>query len=277
MVLLNMLSNMPELDLTVAHYEHGIRADSDLDRQLVERAAAQCRLPFIYEHGHLGAHASEAAARTARYAFLRRVRDQVGAQAIITAHHQDDLLETAIINLLRGTGRKGLSALQSTDEIIRPLLGTTKAQLYEYAGRHPEIIWHEDNTNQDDRYLRNYVRHNILKGLGPANHALLLDYIWRAADSNPIIDAMLLHSISEHSADGAVDRRWFTMLPHDVSGEVMAAWLRASGIREFDRKLINRLVIGAKVAQAAKHFDINAAYLLKVGKADLQLLQRSPS
>src|SRR5260221_102633 len=108
MALLDMLVVLPGLELVVAHFERGIRADSDQDRQLVAATAARYGLPFVFMRGNLGAGVSEAAARTARYAFLGRVRGAHNAGAIITAHHQDDVIETALINLVRGTGSRGL-------------------------------------------------------------------------------------------------------------------------------------------------------------------------
>lgn len=274
MVLLDMLSRMPKLQLTVAHFEHGIRKDSDSDRLLVEQAAARYKLPFIYEHGNLGENASEAMARQARYAFLRRVQEKVQAFGIITAHHQDDLVETAVINMLRGTGRKGLSSLQSGEGIVRPLLQYTKQQIYEYAAQHPEIVWSEDNTNEGDRYLRNYVRHHIIPGLGEKGRAQFLGYVEHAAEMNALIDALLLETITAHIANGELNRYWFIMLPHAVSCEAMAAWLRLSSIREFDRKTIERLVVAAKLAAAGKRQDINAGYLLEVGKYGLRIKPR---
>src|SRR5437764_343012 len=111
--LLDMLARSDDLKLVVAHFDHGIRKDSAKDRKFVEDLAKNYDLPFVYEEGHLGSGTSEAVARGARYDFLHRVKKSHGAQAIITAHHQDDVLETAIINLLRGTGRKGLTSLTS--------------------------------------------------------------------------------------------------------------------------------------------------------------------
>ena len=87
MVLLDVLAQVPGLQLVIAHFEHGVREDSDEDLQLVESAAKHYDLPFIYERGNLGPTASEAVARAARYAFLRRVREQHAADAIVTAHH----------------------------------------------------------------------------------------------------------------------------------------------------------------------------------------------
>lgn len=270
MVLLDLLCQRSDIKLIVAHYEHGIREDSDQDRRLVEEAAATRDLTFIYEHGELGSGASEALAREHRYAFLRRAREQYNAQGIITAHHQDDLIETAIINLLRGTGRKGLSSLRSTDELLRPLLDYSKKQIIAYAVEHA-ITWHEDSTNGNEAYLRNYIRQSIVPKLGQKGRKSLLDYINKAADINPVIDDLLLHHLGKQQAAGSINRKWFIMLPYDVSCEVMAAWLRSNTITEFDKRAINRLVVAAKVAMPGKVIEVNTGYKLKVGKTTLQL------
>src|SRR5438445_4950610 len=99
-VLLDILAKRDDLELAVAHFDHGIREDSVEDRHFVEGLAKNYGLPFIYEEGSLGPKSSEAEAREARYKFLRQAQKKAGAKAIITAHHQDDLLETAILNML---------------------------------------------------------------------------------------------------------------------------------------------------------------------------------
>src|SRR5688572_27728765 len=113
MVLLHLLSQHSQSELIVAHFDHGIRPDSAEDRKLVEKTAKKYGLEFVYREGELGPGASEAEAREARYGFLQIIKVKHNAKAIVTAHHQDDMLETAIINMLRGTGRKGLSSLVS--------------------------------------------------------------------------------------------------------------------------------------------------------------------
>jgi tRNA(Ile)-lysidine synthetase-like protein len=276
MALLDMLSNTEGLQLVVAHFEHGIREDSDQDRELVEEAARRYALPFVFERGHLGAGASEAVAREARYVFLRRIMKERGASAIITAHHQDDLLETAVLNIVRGTGRKGLSSLHSGDDLIRPLLHLPKQAIVEYAQSN-NISWREDSTNENDRYLRNYVRRTVLPRLDSSTKQQLLAYIQKAQATNPLIDDLLAEDLRQHMSEDGVDKGWFIMLPYDVSCEVMATWLRHTGVREFDRKTIQRLVVLSKVAQPGKAGDVNAEYQLKVGKTTLSLSLRSPS
>lgn len=204
MVLLDVLRRKPHLKLIVAHFDHGIRDDSAEDRKLVQRIARSHGLPFVYGHGSLGAGASEDAARQARYAFLRKVRDASGARAIVTAHHEDDLLETAVLNLLRGTGRRGLTSIQTSPHLHRPLLVMTKPQLIDYARQH-NLMWREDSTNQDLQYRRNVVRHELLTKLEPARRKVFLTHIRRLHEINRELDDHLvnyLHMQSEKKSFG---------------------------------------------------------------------------
>lgn len=146
---------------TVAHFDHGIREDSGADARFVEGLAQKYNLPFELGQAKLGPKASEEAARKARHAFLHSVRKKHQTEQIATAHHHEDVIETAIINLLRGTGRRGMSSLQYTTLYSRPLIKWSKKQIYEYATEH-RLEWVEDPTNVSDTYLRNRVRHRLV-------------------------------------------------------------------------------------------------------------------
>lgn len=270
MVLLDVLRQLPGVELTVAHFDHGIRPDSAEDRKLVERIVQKYGLPFVSEAGNLGASTSEAAARTARYSFLRRVQKQLGAQAVVTAHHQDDLLETTIFNLLRGTGRKGLASLGSHDGLVRPFLHVQKQEILTYAQKH-HVLWREDSTNQNEAYTRNYIRKNIVPRLGETGKKTLLEHIAQAVVSNQEIDELLSALVPKNN----IGRAWFIALPHALAREVMATCLRENGVRDFDRKLLERLVTAAKTAAPGKVADINKAWILRVEKAYLQISRRA--
>ena len=257
----------------VAHYDHGIREDSKLDRELVQKLARKYNLPFVYDQGNLGPKASEATAREARYAFLNKVKDSVGAQAIITAHHQDDVLETAIINLLRGTNRKGLSSLQSRTDIVRPLLNIPKREIIKYAKTH-KLNWREDSTNQDTKYLRNHIRCNILPKFSGAQKAQLLKHIAELNQTNKKIDNALVAQFLVQPSVNELDRRWFIELPHAVAREVLASWLRQRGLTTVDKKKLEQLVIAAKTLTKGKRSDINSRYYMLVEKDKLVLVER---
>lgn len=269
-VLLHALRSQSGVGLVVAHFDHGIRPDSAADRSFVQKMAKDHALPFFYEEGRLGPGASEAAARAARYDFLGRVRNETAARAVVTAHHRDDVLETAIINLLRGSGRKGLTALAARPGLERPLLDVPKSDVMDHARTHG-LEWREDSTNRDTDYLRNYVRHRLLPRFGADGRARLWDIINDLRATNAELDSMLTDLLSDRQLSGRLDRDWFASLPHGVAKETMAAWLRGSGRRDFDGKALERLVVAAKTGRPGKVFDVSKGFGLKVTAHDLAL------
>ncbi len=272
-VLLDMLTKYPGIKLIVAHFDHGIRSDSAEDRRFVQQLAMQHNLPFTFSEGKLGPRASEDQARRARHNFLQQVRSAADARAVIFAHHQDDAIETAIINLLRGTGRKGLSSLRERDGIARPLLHVTKRQLRAYALANG-LEWREDSTNSDIAYLRNYVRHKLLPRFTIAQRQKLLELVGAMATTNQQIDTQIINYLHTQPSHEVLSRRAFVHLPHAVAREVMASWLRHQGIRGFDSKAIERLVVAAKTAKPGTFTDALLGYSMRIGKDQL-ILQAS--
>ena len=157
MVLLDALSKMSKLDLVIAHFDHGIRDDSAGDAVFVGELAEKYGLPFEIKREELGKNVSEEKARIRRYKFLREVAEKYDAK-LVTAQHSDDAIETIAINLSRGTGWRGLAAMDS--DIIRPLINMTKAEIISYAKKN-HLSWREDSTNASDNYLRNRLRHKL--------------------------------------------------------------------------------------------------------------------
>lgn len=263
-------SGKPTSKLIVAHYDHGIRPESAEDRKLVQTMAEAYGLQFVYDEGGLGPEASEAVARLARYKFLNRVMKASNSRAIITAHHQDDLIETAILNLLRGTGRKGLTSLSSRSSLRRPALHIPKQALIDYA-KDQGLVWHEDSTNTDAKYLRNYVRQYILPKIDADSQQKLRDIITKLQMQNHELDRALVNVLHMQSKSGKIDRSWFNQLPHSVAKEVMATWLRASGWTKINRPGLEKLVVAAKVASPGKVFELSKNQSMKVGTKYLAL------
>jgi tRNA(Ile)-lysidine synthase len=272
MVLLNLLQDRPGIHLTVAHFDHGIREDSVADRRLVEQAAKFYGLPFVYHEGRLGERGSEATARQARYEFLRTVQKAAGAQAIITAHHQDDVLETAILNVLRGTGRKGLSSLANRLDVQRPLLHVPKVDIIKHAQQY-DLVWREDSTNQDQVYARNYVRGQIMPRVTGDGRARLAEILSESRRINAELDQELIHQLHQQQYGGTIDKRWFAGLPHDVAREVMATWLREHGLATFDRATLERLVVKAKTQACGRRVNVLQNHWLDI-KSDHLALSR---
>lgn len=268
MALLGLLQSHGGYELIVAHLDHGIRSDSEEDRRLIEAVANMLGLPFFYREAKLGDGTSEAEARRVRYGFLNQIKDEQAAAAIITAHHQDDVLETAIINILRGTGRKGLTSL-SSNEIVRPLLNVPKRKLIKYAKSH-KLSWREDSTNFDNSYLRNYVRHNIVPRFDEASRDRFMELIYKTKVTNEELDDLLAKYL-ENSSVTMLNRPELVKLSHDLALEVMAGWLRLNNIRAFDRKTLERLVVAVKTGKPGQTFPVMSGYNIKVTRDELAL------
>ncbi len=277
MSMLHMLQSLSRQDgyiFTVAHYDHGIREDSVYDRKLVSETAKKYQLPFVYTSGHLGAGTSEEIARNARYDFLKSVQAATKSNAIVTAHHQDDLIETAIFNILRGTGRKGVSSLADLPHIRRPLLHVDKSAIQAYA-KDQGLVWNEDSTNSDTTITRNYIRKVLLPKISSKDRARLLDSINHLKVINNAIDNDLLVYLHSQPSRQTLDRHMFALLPHIVAKEVMASWLRSHNIMVTDSKMIERLVTQCKVLAPGKKLDIDAQHCVLIGKESLVLTIRS--
>jgi tRNA(Ile)-lysidine synthase len=269
-VLLSLLSEKPDLNIIVAHFDHGIRSDSSDDRIFVEGIAAKSNLTFIYKEGNLGPDTSENKARKYRYGFLFNVVNDVGAKGLVTAHHQDDVIETALINLIRGTNRKGLSSLRSSGKLYRPLLKVPKSTLVSYA-RENGLKWREDPTNSDTTYLRNYIRHKIIPKLDKSKRQEFIKMLARSSQLNEDLDDLINRVMGEELKSDSIDRNWFISLPHNVAREVMVNWLRAHNISDFDKKVIEKLVVGAKTFKNGKKINVVGEHIVLIEKEHLAL------
>jgi tRNA(Ile)-lysidine synthetase-like protein len=256
----------------VAHFDHGIRADSHIDRKLVAQQAKHYRLPFVYENGNLGAGASENKAREARYDFLKKVQSASKSHAIVTAHHQDDMVETAVFNILRGTGRLGVSSLKDHPHLRRPLLAVTKKDIRTYA-KEQGLVWREDSTNQNTAISRNYIRRVLLPKLTKKDLEVLINTIRHLKVVNNAIDKDIMLYLHVQPSRQSLDRHSFTLLPHSVATEVIAGWLRSHSINTFDKKMLERIVASSKTLMAGKKIDIDALTKIHIGKEVLVLVK----
>jgi tRNA(Ile)-lysidine synthetase-like protein len=260
MVLLELLLEQPSLELIVAHIEHGVRSDSKQDLELVQRTVMSHNIKFEYKELFLGAHPSEALARQLRYDFLYGICKKYNARALITAHHLDDLLETAIINLTRGTGRLGLSSLRSTEKLIRPLIAITKAEIVEQAIKNG-LQWHEDSTNQDQTYQRNYVRHSIIARQNLETRQELLEIIVRQTKINDAIETQLFNLYTKHvtleKSAATLPRYLLTMMPNISAYELLQFVFKKHMGNTVETQLAIRALNFIKTSQLHKHFILN--------------------
>jgi len=168
-VILKKLEDRLDVEIWAAHADHGLRASSKEDARFSAGLAEKLGIPF--KAGKLsiaqrGAESLEESARKERYAFLSRIAREVGAGRIATGHTLNDRVETFLLNLLRGSGTRGLSSLRPLrqDGVIRPLLGETRLDVREFLAKNG-IEYREDPTNLDKRFQRNKLRIDVLPEL----------------------------------------------------------------------------------------------------------------
>ncbi|MBP8823746.1 MAG: tRNA lysidine(34) synthetase TilS [Flavobacteriales bacterium] len=169
MVLLHVLRSLGH-PCQVAHVDHGLRgAESDGDRRFVEQAALRLGLPFrsvnVDVQDAKDGRSLQMAARDLRYAWFKELLNE-GPDTMALGHHRDDAVETLLLNLLRGIGAHGWGGIPpvttvAEGRLVRPLLGVGRDAILAYAVQHG-ILFREDASNADPKYLRNRVRGELL-------------------------------------------------------------------------------------------------------------------
>lgn len=163
-----------QIEVTAAHYNHCLRGEaSEADEAFVRRLCASWGLELVCGRGDVAENAArtgrsiEEAARHLRYDFLL---SQPGVVAV--AHNADDQVETVLLNVLRGTGLRGLAAMQPRQErVVRPVLTVTRGEIEAYL-QAEHLPHREDHTNGEDEALRNRLRHHVIPLLQAENPSL---------------------------------------------------------------------------------------------------------
>jgi len=191
-------------ELRALHVNHQLQAGADAMAAAARRSARQLRVhcellqePVRPARGE----SPEAAARTVRNAALQREL-RVG-EWLLLAQHLDDQFETVLLQLLRGAGLAGLAAMpEAAGYTLRPLLGVKRSSLHEYLRRRG-LPWHDDPSNQDERFDRNYLRRRVaplLEARWPAAAVTIARSAGLAAEAQ-----QLLETLADQSLSNAVD------------------------------------------------------------------------
>jgi tRNA(Ile)-lysidine synthase len=178
MVMLHLF-HILNFEIAVAHVNFGLRGtESDADQQFVRDWCAQHQISFFTTRFETNNYATEhglsiqMAARDLRYTWFNELAALHKYQFIATAHHLNDSLETALLNLARGAGLEGLTGIAPlSGNRFRPLLFASRAEIEMYAAEN-DIAWREDSSNQTDAYQRNLIRHRVIPELKKINPAL---------------------------------------------------------------------------------------------------------
>ena len=270
-----LVAGGPERELVVAHFDHRLRANSGDDAKFVTRLAESYGLDCQIGVGDLSPSAGEAEARSARYRFLAQSLEATKAGAVITAHHQDDLIETMILNLIRGTGRRGLTSLRSQPRLQRPFLGLPKSALLAEAEARG-LSWVEDATNLSPKLRRNWVRQTICPRLDDSSRRQLLEIQDRMSELNDRFDRQLaeyLKYVSYRRQGQVYPRDWFNQLPDQLATEVVHYWLASQiGVSGRGRQ-IRYLVDQLRQLAPGKRLSLTSGQFIDLTKRSIRLNQ----
>ena len=163
-------------NFAIAHCNFGLRGDeSDKDEEFAKKLAKKYKVPFFVQHfntaefGESGKISIQMAARELRYAWFKDLLAQQNYDKIAVAHHQNDVLETMLLNLVRGTGIAGFHGITPVKgKLVRPLLFADREDIMKYVAEH-HLGWREDSSNESNKYSRNLLRNEVVPLLKKIN------------------------------------------------------------------------------------------------------------
>ena len=218
--IMNKLRKELDLFLVCAHVDHNVRVESDDERKFLESFCAAEGIYFKYmKIETYGDDNFENEARTIRYNFFDKLVKEYNAKFLLTAHHGDDLIETILMRIVRGSSLKGYSGFSRIVDkdgykILRPLITVTKQQIEEF-DKENGIKYVIDKTNFDDVHTRNRYRKYVLpflKNENPNVHLKFLKFSEILLENNAYIDKEMINLRNKVLKEGILDVEKFKEL-----------------------------------------------------------------
>jgi len=224
-----LLQDKLDIHLEAAHFNHGLRGEeSDRDEAFVRALCQGYGIPCHVGRGEVksGKKGLEAAARDARYAFLKSLDGKIA-----TAHTANDNAETVLMHLVRGTGLKGLGAIAPVNgKLIRPMLMVTREDVLSFLEQY-HLGFVTDSTNDTDAFLRNRLRHHVMPLLQQENPQLVQNMSAMAMELRED-EAALQQEVPKQSA---YQVQLLRNMPPALRNRTLAAFLEQQGVKEPER------------------------------------------
>ncbi len=246
------LRQQMQAQITAIHVNHGLQSEAD---EWAERCSEFCtshQIPIqvvTVDAQPKKGESPEAAARNSRYLALQEL--MLEGDILLTAHHSEDQAETVLLQLLRGSGPSGLSAMPAISGFgpgfhARPLLGVSRADLAEYAQLHT-LRWLEDFSNSDISFDRNFLRHEViplLKQRWPALDKTLSRSASHCAEAQLLIEEEARHDLQQmlHVQDNSISAPAVADLPPPRARAVIRTWISDTGLRLPDTARLDRVL-----------------------------------
>lgn len=237
------LNEVNQRNLHVIHINHLIRKDAHKDADHVSKICHEYNIPCTCITRDIPATAAksgkslEMEARKQRYEAFAKIYHEIKADALLTAHHRDDQVETILLNLSRGCSPASMAGIPADStrqgmRIIRPMLEVSREQILEYLQSH-NLTWREDETNLDIAHRRNAIRHNILPAmreqLNPQIDTALLRTATMAQEDECYMQERVRQeapNIIPQKATDALQLKPYQNLPAPLRKRILVHWLQ---------------------------------------------------
>lgn len=264
---------IPADRLTVVTIHHGNTEDSLQQKfredsyQYVIHFCEEKKLRCVSHRLSSSESQSEGFYRDQRYLFLRKIKQEVAADWIVTAHHQEDLLETRVLRLLRGTGGQGLGAIKfKENDLMRPFLSTSKVQMKNYL-QDQKIIWIEDPSNQNTEPFRNWIRQELFPFIAKRDASALNNLHRSLQLISEELDQETSYLKKEFS-DNGISRQDFILGSSREQEKMLGAYLRSrehirwtAGLLSEIRKNIDRNNSDFEFSVGPLHWKISSKWI----------------
>ena len=201
------------LKIIIAHVNHSLRKQSEEEEIFVKKYAKENKLLFEYlKIDNYNKEIFHNYARTKRYKFFYEIVKKYQANYLMTAHHGDDLIETILMRLTRGSSLKGYSGIKLITEgenfkIVRPLLFLDKKKIIDYMDQN-KLKYYIDSSNQSSKYTRNRYRQNILPFLKKEDknvHLKYLEFSQELESADKYIERVVLKEVKKVYKDNKIN------------------------------------------------------------------------
>ena len=237
--LLHRYQNENSISCLAVHVHHGLSANADSWVQQCQKWCVDAGIELAVEYVELSLQGQslEECAREARYQALAKHLNS--GDILLTGQHSDDQLETFLLALKRGSGPKGLSAMAKQmpfkgATLIRPLLDISREQIAQYAHANA-LQWVDDESNQDTRFDRNFIRHQItpvLKQRWPHIHSAVQRTSELCAEQEALLEELLSSTLaSAMSGDGSLSIEFLAQQSERVRTQLIRMWFTYMGLK----------------------------------------------
>jgi tRNA(Ile)-lysidine synthase len=249
------------LKLRAVHIDHQLQPASEAWSVQCRRLARRLGVALEVRRVHVArrrGESLEAAARSARYAALAAALRP--GEVLLSAHHEDDQLETVLLQLLRGAGAAGLAAMPASTAfartvLVRPLLQVPGHELRAWISAQ-RLPWIEDDSNQDEHLDRNYLRLRVLpviRGRWPAAAATVTRSAQHLAEAQRLLEALGARDLDRAQVGAALSAKVLRALPPERRRNALRCWIVRAGLLAPSARTLEELAGALLAARADAH------------------------